>query len=464
MVNKEQDAALEPALRDVDAIQNLDTARLALRWALERMRALEKHSSELEAAAKLSADARAKAAAELDGTRDLLTRRANESLERERYYAKIEEYLNLKLEGGLDAVALAKREVRIDAREAELQKREVETSNAIKIAKERADAELRRIQAESAAAAELRVRSSHDEFERRGAARDRDMAERLLAAHEKEAQLSALERALEERRRRFEEFFAAQRAALQGESASITQAVSDQAEFLERRVEQALAAKTAAFERAWQSDKQILMEELASWRAKAREHLPALLEAQHKAAELEGERARLADENRLLAQTKATLTEELLRWRLEAQNDLPALLATVRRAVEAEEHVSHLEAELAMAQRRAEEHLAQLISDEISRDTRRAEFAELETALIAKLRDAENDLFRQYDAWLERETVLRRRDQDWRLAAEARHESVDALRAEVAAQRDELKRVIAVYREKAAALGRGESAGTGEAQ
>src|SRR5476649_96131 len=110
MVNKEKDPALEPALRDIDSIQNLDTARLALRWALERMRALEKHVSEVEAAANLSDEARSRAAAELDGTRDLLTRRANEALERERYYAKIEEYLNLKLEGGLDASTLAKRE------------------------------------------------------------------------------------------------------------------------------------------------------------------------------------------------------------------------------------------------------------------------------------------------------------------------------------------------------------------
>jgi hypothetical protein len=462
MVNKETNPALEPALRDVDSIQNLDTARLALRWALERMRALEKHADELEKSAKLSADARDKAASELGGTRDLLMRRANESLERERYYAKIEEYLNLKLEGGLDAAAMAAREVRIDAREAELQIRESDTAKQIQAAKLRADEEIRRIQSESAAAAELRVQSSREEYERRGAARDRDLSERLLTHHEKEAQLTALERSLEERRRRFEEFFASQRAQLQRESASITEAAADQAEFLERRVEQALAAKSTALERAWQSDKQILMEEIASWRAKAREHLPALLEAQHRAALLEEEKARWTDENRLLTLTKDTLTAELLRWRQEAQNDVPAILASTRRAVEAEEMVAHLEAELVLAQRRAEEHLGQLISDEISHATRSAEFVKLETVLSAKLRDAEQDLFRQYDAWLERENVLRRRDQTWRLEAETRHESVDVLRAEVSAQREELKRVIAAYREKAAALGRGDKTAPGE--
>jgi chromosome segregation protein len=453
MANKEQDPVLEPALRDVDSIQNLDTARLALRWALERMRALERRATELEGDARIAANARDKAASDLEGTRDLLTRRANEALERERYYAKIEEYLNLKLEGGLDAAALAAREVRIDAREAELQKREVETAHQVKAAKLLADGEIRRVQAEAAAAVELQTKAAREEFERRGAERDRDQAERLVALHEKEAQISALERSLEERRKRFEEHFAAQRAALQRESASITQSATDLTSFMESRIEKALAARTSALERAWESDKQILMEELATWRAKAREHLPGLLEAQRKAAALEGEATRLADENRLLNQTKALLSEELHRWRQEAQDDVPALLASTRRAADAEMRVVNLEGELAMAQRRAEEHLAELMSVEMSRELRMAEVAALEGALITKMRDAEQNMFRQYDAWLEREAALRRRDHDWRLTAEAREEFLNARRAEIVAQREELRRVIAEYREKSAALG-----------
>jgi hypothetical protein len=412
------------------------------------MRALEKRVSEVESAAKLSADARAKAASELEAARDLLTRRATEALERERYYAKIEEYLNLKLEGGLDASALARRETRVDEREAELQRREIETENRIRTAKLHSDEETRRAIAEAAAAAELRVKETRGEAEKRAAALERDLSERLLALHEKDAQLAALERSLDERRLRFEEFFAAQRAALQREGSAINQAAADQADFLERRVESALAAKTAALERAGQADKQILLEELAAWRAKAREHLPELLEAQRKAAALEGTNSRLAQENRLLQQTKTVLTEELLRWRQEAQNDVPALLATVRRAVEAEENVSHLEAELALTRRRAEEALGELISMELGSQKRREELLALESALAAKLRDAEQDLFRQYDDWLNREGALRRRDQDWRLEAEARNEPVNVLRAEVAAQRDELKKVIGSYRRK----------------
>jgi hypothetical protein len=302
--------------------------------------------------------------------------------------------------------------------------------------------------------AEARVQEARTEFENRGAARDREYSERLLAIHEKEAQLTSLERSLDERRRRFEEFHAAQRAAIEKEAAAITQNSADQAEFLERRIEQALATRSAAFERAWQNDKQALMDELATWRAKAREHLPGLLEAQRKAAEFEDRCSRLVEENRALTQVKTALTEEATRWRMEAQHDLPALLASVRRAVEAEENAKNLEVELASVQRRAEELQAQLMSDELSRDGRVRELSRLESAMTLKLRDAELDLFRQYDAWLAREEELRRRDQDWREQAEARAKSVEVLRAEIVAQRDELSRVIAEYRAKTEALSR----------
>lgn len=452
MSDQEKNPALEPALRDVDNIQNLDTARLALRWALERMRSLEHRVDEADADARGSAAAAAKAASDLEAARDLLTRRTAEAVERERYFAKVEEYLSLKLEGGLDPVSLAEREARIDAREAELQRRELETEKRVHEAQRRADEETRRAAAESAASAEERVKAAGAEYEHRAASHDRGLSERLVSLHEKEAQLASLERSLDERRRRFEEFHAAQRAAIEKEAAAIAQNAADQAEFLERRVEQALASRSASFERAWQGDKQALMEELAAWRAKAREHLPALLEAQHRASAVEEENARLTDAVRLLQQSKTALTEELTRWRAEAQNDLPALLATVRRAVEAEENAKHLEVELASTQRKAEEYQAQLMSEEMSREARVKELSRLESAMTLKLRDAEQDLFRQYDAWLARETELRRRDQDWRVQAETRAESVELLRAEILSQRDELKRAIAEYRRKTETL------------
>src|SRR4030067_3627698 len=111
-----KDEPLEPALRDIESIQSLDTASLALRWALERMRALEKRAEELASDAKTAEAARAKTSAELEAAQGLLSRRLNDALGRERYYSKIEEYLNLRLEGGIDPDAPAQREARLAGR------------------------------------------------------------------------------------------------------------------------------------------------------------------------------------------------------------------------------------------------------------------------------------------------------------------------------------------------------------
>ncbi|MEK7383203.1 MAG: hypothetical protein AAB262_07940 [Elusimicrobiota bacterium] len=445
---QDKDEALEPALRDIESIQSLDTARLALRWALERMRTLEKHAEEATADSKRVENARTKIASELESAQELLTRRLNEALERERYYSKIEEYLNLKLEGGIEPAALAKREARIEEREALVQRREIDGEHALKAAQLRRDDELRTSLAELSAASEARLAQARGEYDKRAASLERALSERQISLHEKEAQLSALERGLEERRKRFEEFHAAQRAALERESASINQTTQDQAGFLERRIELALAAKSKALESAAQADRQLLLGELAEWRAKAREHLPALLEAQRRASEAEDSMHRLEEETALLQKANALLSAELSRWRQQAQNDLPDLLAATRRAAEAEERAKHFEVELASTRRRAEIFQAEAMSSDLTAEKRQSAFANMEGIIAAKLRDAELNLFRQYDIWVSREEELRHRDQDWRRDAEARRESTETLRAELVLLREELKNTVAAYRAK----------------
>jgi hypothetical protein len=387
-------------LRDIESIQNLDTARLALRWALERLRGLERRVQDGDEAARRAESSAARTATELASARDLLTRRASESLERERYYGKLEEYLNLKLAGELDVAALARREAALARREEELQNHELDAERRIKSAKMHYEEELLRGSKDADAAAEIRIRQMRDELDSRLSAREKEFSARQLSLHEKQAQLNALERALEERRRRFEEFHAAQRAALDRESLSISQASRDQTEFLERRVESAMAAKTAALEAAWQTERRALLEELAQWRGKARENLPAYL-------------------------------------------------AATRRCEELEERVTRLESELSGARHAAEERLGEIMALELTDRARREELQKLESAIGSKLRDAEMNLFKQYDDWMKREDELRRRDLDWRVESEARREAADDSRAEIMALREELKRAIADYRGKA---------------
>ncbi len=396
----EEDGTLEPALRDIESIQNLDTARLALRWALERLRGLERRVQDGEETVRRAEAAAARGATELASARDLLARRASETLEREAYYGKLEEYLNLKLAGELDAGALARREAAVARLEADLQNRELENERRIKSAKLQFEEQLARGSKDADSAAEIRVRQMRDELDSRLSAREKEFSARQLSLHEKQAQLNALERALEERRRRFEEFHVAQRAALDRESLAISQASRDQTEFLERRVESAMAAKTAALEAAWRTERRALLEELEQWRAKARENLPAYL-------------------------------------------------AATRRAEEAAERTVRLEAELAGARRLAEDRLGELMAHDLTDATRREELLKMESAISAKLRDAEMSLFKQYDAWMKREDELRRRDLDWRVESEARREAADTTRGDVMALREELKRAIADYRAKA---------------
>jgi len=449
-MNPEPDAALQSSLRDVDSIQNIDAARMTLRWALERMRVLEKRAEELAGDAARAEKARAKTSSELEAAQELLSRRVNEALERERYYAKIEEYLSLKLEGALDAACLAKREARVEAREEDLQRREIDGERALKAAQIRRDDDLKAALSSAETSAQHQLGEARADYDRRLDALKRDVSLREVALHEKQAQLASMERTLEERRKRFEEFHAAQRAALEREAASINQASRDQAEFLERRIELALAAKSKALESAWQADKQALMAELAEWRAKAREHLPALLQAQSAAASLEDSLRRLDAEKKTLEQAKAALAEELEEWRAPARDERPALLAAVRRAVQAEETVQHLEVELAAARRRAEEHLAETLAQQLTEETRRQELSKMESAISARLRESEQNLFRQYDAWQKREEDLRLRDQDWTRQAEERQASTEMLRAELLTLREELKKAVAAYRAKTA--------------
>ena len=387
-------------MRDIEAIQSLDTARLALRWALERLRALERETRDAQEAGRRAEAAAAKTATELAAARDLLARRTNEALERERYGAKLEEYLSLKLAGQLDPGALVRREAALSRAEAEIQTREIELERRLKASRLESEEESRRAAAAVEAAAELRVRQMRDELDSRLSSREKEHSARHVALAEREAQLNTLERSLEERSRRLGELFAAQRAALERESSALAQAARDQAEMLERRVEQAAAAKAAALEGGWQAERKALLDELAVWRAKAREHLPGFL-------------------------------------------------AAVRRAEEADARSERLEYEAGAARRLAEERLAETMSVLQGEDKRREEFARLETSLAARLLDAEKQLFRQYDAWAAREDELRRRDADWRQQAEARRKVVDAARAEVLALRDELSRAIADYRLRA---------------
>lgn len=445
MPGHERDASLEGALKDVESIQSLDTARLALRWALERMRALERRVESVESDARTLENAKSRALEEVDSARQLLSRRTAEALERERYYSKIEEYLNLKLGGEIDPAALARREAALEGRENVLQTREIETERELKASKARYEEEFKNSLEEATASFEARRQDLSTEFERRITAREREYSSRVLEQHERQAQIEAMEKSLEERRKRFEEFHRAQRTTLSREASAIGEAAADHAEFLERRVEQALSLRTAAIEKAAENDRKALLDEIATWRAKAREHLPELFEAERKAAESQDAYRRLSDHLAVIDKAKAELAAEMSQWRAQAQSQATDRIAAQGAATLAMQRIDALEAALSREREKAQTAIAELQAAQVDKERVLAEIVKIESACAAKMRDAEDNIFRQYDVWLEREESLRMRDSSWRIQSEARRQAIDAMRAQIIAQREELSRAIAEY-------------------
>lgn len=182
----------------VDSIQNLDTARMALRWALERLRALEAVNQDLSKKAEWEIRMRAKAEedfkrqweSERSHSEDVLKRREAQ-YERD-FAAKIGEW-----EKGYQAL-----ERELEARKGELQAQEREFQAYCALQKSGVEGERRRIRDEAAREAEGRLAAMESQI------RERFAALTDLWRREKEAlesQASEWRRQAEEARRRARE-------------------------------------------------------------------------------------------------------------------------------------------------------------------------------------------------------------------------------------------------------------------
>ena len=100
-------------LADIDGIRNLDTARMALRWALERLHKIEQEKAELADKLGQTDKTLRRAIDEQAALQKTISLRTSEADERELYYARLEEFLSLRLEGKLDPGELAKREIEV---------------------------------------------------------------------------------------------------------------------------------------------------------------------------------------------------------------------------------------------------------------------------------------------------------------------------------------------------------------
>lgn len=321
---------------DTSTIQNIDTARMALRWALERLSKLEKEKQELLERAKNEERSKLKAQDEYSALQKTLSVRSSENDQRELYYAKLEEYLSLQLHGKLDVVKLAKRELDTAQLAELLDKKQTALEREYGARKSQLERDFERLREETERGAKAAVDRAERSAEAKRESLEQDHVLRLTELHERDAALKQAERNLAERTAHFEQYYAAQRAQLQSEVRNFKAEIDDQVQFRVQIAERLLEERANALQQGWTREKALLLRELETWRSKAQELGPRAVELE-RACALAEEAARQAraqadrqtivlEEQRQAWQAERQLLQaELERWKGQAVGQLNEL-------------------------------------------------------------------------------------------------------------------------------------------
>ena len=424
---EKETASIERALREVDQITSLDTARMTLRWALEKLRALETDAALARARSLENTKEAADAARDRDAAREEKHKATEENTRLTALVRSLESRFAALLPNGQAGVALARHEAELMRKEDELRAlrerlaREASEDKAVlleesRLAKARLERETR-----------LEAAKAHDEAEAGTAAAREDLSGRLVELHEGQARLRARERAHEEAVR----VWTAERKAAE---AAVEAQAAENASRLERLSHDLLERPLRAAQDEWQQERRLLLSELADWRARAREHLPALVEARNEAESLGVDNLRRAALEKSFEDIRGRLEAELAAANERHKREALARQASDRRTEESGLRAEKLAAELDDERRRA--HAAQ---DSLT---------ELEAGMAARLRDAEKDILHRRDQWAAREEEARRREREWILETEARDRAAKEHEDHIVVLRAALVDAIKTYRER----------------
>ncbi|MFC1679648.1 hypothetical protein ACFL2T_05510 [Elusimicrobiota bacterium] len=105
----------------IDNLANLDTARMTLRWALERIRTLERNGAESQELLQQHYDARQKAIEEFGAYRKSVEGRTKKLQEKERFVSQMQTILNDLFKGEVDVADFVKRREELEASKAALE-------------------------------------------------------------------------------------------------------------------------------------------------------------------------------------------------------------------------------------------------------------------------------------------------------------------------------------------------------
>src|SRR5205807_10551650 len=128
-----------------------------------------------------------------------LSLRSGETDQRELYYAKLEEYLSLQLQGKLDLVKLAKRELETGQLQEHLTQKQAQLEREYSARKAQLERDLERLRQETETSAKEQVRRAERAAEARRESLEQDHVQKLAELHERDAALKHAERALGER-------------------------------------------------------------------------------------------------------------------------------------------------------------------------------------------------------------------------------------------------------------------------
>lgn len=274
-------------LSSIESINNLDTARMSLRWALERLHALEKAKEELTALADKETAAREKTESEYKALRRSFDMRVEEDEQRERYYAKMEEFTALQSQGKLDIASLARREAEAARLEASLKERRIHLEQEHSAKREHLANEQPRLKAEIVREAQARVAKLEENLATRRELLESEYSAKNDDLSSREKWFRQQERALEERQKNFDIFSAEQTESFTRDMKNFQNALEEQTQTRLLNTERLLDQRYAAKEAAWDKERALLLKDLIDWRRKAEERQPRIQELEKRVSEAE---------------------------------------------------------------------------------------------------------------------------------------------------------------------------------
>ena len=259
------------SLQDIESIQSLDTARLALRWALEKIQSLEKDKAGLSDKAEAAERSREKTQENLISLQKTIGIKNAESTQRELYYAKLEEYLSLKLEGKLDASLLAKKELEVSQLQEMLSQKQTHLDKDFAARKEALERDFNRLRSDLESETREKMRRSEATLEARHAAMEEEFSSKNAQLADRKAQIEAESKNLEERKAHFESYYKEERAHLQAALKGFRDEIKEEVALRVQMAERILEERRESLEKVSSEERALLIREIENWRSKVKE-------------------------------------------------------------------------------------------------------------------------------------------------------------------------------------------------